>query len=90
MLSTQELPKTILMDQDTIEDLHNLLYQLNWLNDVMQTDRSNSIVNALLLSIDDENRDQISEAVQALSRINLSGSLIKKSISILQSEGGVQ
>lgn len=78
------------MDQDTIEDLHNLLYQLNWLNDVMQTDRSNSIVNALLLSIDDENRDQISEAVQALSRINLSGSLIKKSISILQSEGGVQ
>jgi|GEM_PF-851479 len=90
MLSTQELPKSIVMDKDTIEDLHNLLYQLNWLNDVMQTDRCNSIVNALLMSIDDENKDQITEAVQALSRINLSDRLIKKSISILQTEGGAQ
>lgn len=90
MLSTQELPKSIVMDKDTIEDLHNLLYQLNWLNDVMQTDRCNSIMNALLLSMDDENKEQITEAIQTLSRINLSDRLIKQSISILQTEGGAQ
>jgi len=78
------LTQDILLDQDTAENLHNLLFQLNWLNDVMQSDRSNSIINALLLSIDPANKEQICEAIETISRINLSDSLIKKTINILE------
>lgn len=83
-------PNAIILDRETAEDLHNLLYQLNWLNDIMKSDKSNAIINALLLSIDPANKTEICEAVESLSRINLSDEVIKRAIGVLEKKGGLQ
>lgn len=68
---------TISLDKDTFEDLENLLYQLNWLNDMMKADRSNGVISAILHSVDPANKHELYELIEAITRINLSDGLIK-------------
>lgn len=86
-LKTQS-QNTIQLTSEQMEDLHNLLYQLNWLNDSMISDKANSIMSALLLSMDPANKDQICEAIETISRINLSASLIKQVIEVFDNKEG--
>lgn len=86
MLSNQTVATQLTSDQ--VEDLHNLLYQLNWLNSIMKEDKANSIISALLLSIDPANKNEIYEAIETISRINLSSEVITQTIDFLDSQKG--
>lgn len=77
-------PKSINLHTDHAEDLQNLLYQLNWLNEAMKSDKSNAVISAILLSIDPANKDVMHDLLETISRVNLSDSLIKNTINLLE------
>ncbi len=66
------------------------MYQLNWLNETMLADRSNVVLSTLLLNVDHVNQSQLHEAIETISRINMSSQVIKDIMDACRQEGDEQ